>query len=325
MAYQSGFQSAHASGFQSGYAQIQGLQKKVPEQNNQELSAEEIQNVLGSEYEQPQYNEPSYHQPQNQGCQEPAYKQECQAFSAGEIQNFVGSESGQNYVMELLEQNPRMIEVLEEYLQQQGYHIPTSDNEPGYPQTQNQGCQEPAYQQEYQELGNQQEHQLGYQRLAYQQECQDQGYLQSQDQECQDQNCQEPAYQQECQEPAYQRMGNQQEYQLGYQRSAYEPEYQDQGYHHSQNQGYQEPAYYQEQTILNNEEKDAKIIPGQNPVQPKTADGRQTEKKSDKTSINIFYHQYGRTWRNGRLNNKPKKKPGIMKNRSWDEEDFQRK
>ena len=108
-------------------------------------------------------------------------------------------------------------------------------------------------------------------------------------------------------------MGNQQEHQLGYQRSAYESEYQDQRYHLSQNQGYQEPAYYQDQTIINSEEKDAKIIPGQNPVQPKTADGRQTGEKSETTSFKIFYQQYGRTWSNVRLNNKPKKKP-------WDNE-----
>jgi hypothetical protein len=68
-----------------------------------------------------------------------------------------------------------------------------------------------------------------------------------------------------------------------------------------------------DQNIIDKEAKDAKIIPGQNPVQPKTAEGRQAEKKSKTTSIKIFYHQHGRTRRNGRLNSKPGKTPWDIK------------
>ncbi len=41
--------SANLLAHQSGYAQIQGFQKRVSKQNNQTLSAGEIQNLLGSE------------------------------------------------------------------------------------------------------------------------------------------------------------------------------------------------------------------------------------------------------------------------------------
>jgi len=169
-----------------------------------------------------------------QSLQKRVSEQNNQALSTGEIQNLLVSESGRNYLVELLQQNPEIMKILEEYLHHQGYNL--SQDQECKETTYKQECQEPAYQ----GSGNQ-KNQLGDQRSTYQPEYQDLRYHQSLDKECQG-----PANRQEYQEPTYIRVGNQQEHQLGYQRSTYQQEYQDQGYHQSQDQECKEPTYQQE-------------------------------------------------------------------------------
>jgi hypothetical protein len=156
-----------------------------------------------------------YTEDEDQGCQEQAYKQEYndnRQRGQGYLQ-WLSNQLGYYSNIELSEDEydnsvfnrqrgqgyQQFLENQLAYFRKRGQGYQQVANQSGYPQPQDQRCQEPAYKQECQEqadhgLINQQEYQLGYQRSAYQPEYQDQGYHQSQDQECQ-----EPAYRQESQ------------------------------------------------------------------------------------------------------------------------------
>ena len=136
-------------------------------------------------------NQSRHHQPQNKECQEDKHT----------VEEYTEDKYTEEEYTEDEDQECQEQAYKQEYndSRQRGQGYQQVANQSGYPQPQDQGCQESASKQEcqvqaYQDSGNQ----LGYQRSAFQPEYQDQGYHQSQDQECQELTYQqEPAYRQE--------------------------------------------------------------------------------------------------------------------------------